>query len=821
MKKLKAICVLSLFICMVSTRLCAQQTTLEVDNQSPGWLSSKIGYADQLSVENLKITGYLNSDDLRFIASMVKNNSLHGRLDLYDVNIVGDTSSKDNYFVEDSKFFGGSTSCSLKYFSYPREIKGGDNYALRALSVDTLYIKTKSATPKMFGLNAKHVIIGEGMIRLRYPALYSVGATTIESIELPSTLKEIGEYKSSPISISNIKITIKNGRNLKEFPSLERFVAQFEVEEMPDSVFFPNIKVLSLNQYFNYHANSMFKKGMHVFIGNKIDTLTDMSNAYGIHLHFASPNPPAMEGSEAYHYQLENRADFILHVPKGSANAYRNCFKDGGTKVTVIEEDVDVSKVELNKHTIELLTGETINLSASILPYNASEKTLKWQSSDNTIAEVDENGLVKAKKGGKAIITVSSISNPEVSDKCEVCVIQPVLSIKLSEAAVTLSQNVGTCQLTALASPEDATDKSVIWSSSNTDIADVNDNGFVTAKKVGKAIIMATATSNPEAKDYCEVTVAQPVTGIDLDKTSITFASPGETSQLTATIVPTDASNKNIRWFSSNQAICTVSESGIVVATGPGNAIVTATSVDGGFVATCAITVLQPVTGITIDKRTLDIRVGSFQELRATVSPDNASDKSVTWSSSDNNVASVSESGIVTAHKAGKTTITVAANSNNAIKDYCEVNVLQPVTGITISESVINFSSLGSTKQLIATVIPDDASNKSIKWASSNTSVCTVSDNGFVIGVGPGTSVISVTTVDGGFVAVCIVTLNDTSGIMAVKLDKLTGKEKIYDIQGKRQDSLRKGLNIIHMSDGSIIKVYIKLLLSAKTFFFI
>ncbi|MBQ1581576.1 MAG: Ig domain-containing protein, partial [Prevotella sp.] len=148
--------------------------------------------------------------------------------------------------------------------------------------------------------------------------------------------------------------------------------------------------------------------------------------------------------------------------------------------------------------------------------------------------------------------------------------------------------------------------------------------------------------------------------------------------------------------------------------------------------------------------------------------------------------------------------------ANDILKDSCEVIVLQPVTGVIISEPTITFGSIGSTKQLSATVLPNNASDKSVRWESSNVSICMVSDNGLVVAVGTGTAVVSVTTIDGGYIAVCVVTVTESDGIMTMEVDDLTGNEQIYDIQGKCIQSLQKGINIIRMNDGTIKKVIVK-----------
>ncbi len=579
----KAICML--FLITTGVNAIAQQTSLTIDNQSPGWLSSKIGYQDQQTVENLKVIGYLNLEDLQFIARLMKENSLHGRLDLEEANIVSTTGGKNNYLYKnvwgaDNSSFNRST-VKLSYLSMPKSLEDGDKYAMGQLDLDTLYFNSTTGYAKALNATVKHLIIGENLTVLTYPAFSDI-RDTIEAIVFPPTLREIRE-KYVPNYYAGISCKISNGENLREFPSLERLYASFQVGVMPDSVFLPNIRVLSLG--------SMFKAGMHVFISENIDTITNMDNAKNIHLHFASSKPPYMEGDDYYHHKLKNESYFKLYVPMGSAAAYRARFENGGTNVTIIEEVIDVTDVTLDKHELSLNVGDAHTFSVEVLPEKATYKTVNWHSDNIEVAEVNSQGIVTAKKAGIAMITVSSISNPEVKDSCEIIVIQPAQSIEINETAITLIQNKGTMQLDATISPDNTTDKTILWSSSDTIVAVVDSCGFVTARKAGKAIITAKAASNTAVKATCEVTVIQPVEGITLNETSIIMEEFGNMVKLNATILPEDASDKSVRWSSSNPNVCTVTQNGTVVAVGNGTATVIATTVDGDIPASCVVNV--------------------------------------------------------------------------------------------------------------------------------------------------------------------------------------------------------------------------------------
>ncbi len=177
--------------------------------------------------------------------------------------------------------------------------------------------------------------------------------------------------------------------------------------------------------------------------------------------------------------------------------------------------------------------------------------------------------------------------------------------MKLNKTAVT--KKVGeTEQLIATVVPADATNKAVTWKSSNTEVATVDSNGKVTAKKVGTAeVTVTTKDGNKTATCIVKVTAnTVAVTGVKLNKTSISKV-VGQTEQLTATVLPENATNKAVTWKSSNTAVATVDANGKVTAKKVGTAKVTVTTKDGNKTATCSVTVTAKevkVTGVKLDK---------------------------------------------------------------------------------------------------------------------------------------------------------------------------------------------------------------------------
>ncbi|MDR2423429.1 MAG: Ig-like domain-containing protein [Prevotellaceae bacterium] len=228
------------------------------------------------------------------------------------------------------------------------------------------------------------------------------------------------------------------------------------------------------------------------------------------------------------------------------------------------------------------------------------------------------------------------------------------VTLNKSETNITINK---TEQLTATIAPTNATNKTRIWSSSNASVASVSNNGLVTAKSVGTATITVTTQDGGYTKT-CAVTVVQPATGVSLNKTATTI-NVNATEQLTATVAPENATNKAVTWSSSKAAVATVSEAGLVTAVSPGTAKITVTTQDGGRTSSCTVTVVQPATGVSLNKTTTTLNVNATEQLTATVAPANATNKAVSWSSSNTAVATVSSTGLVTAKSAGTATITV------------------------------------------------------------------------------------------------------------------------------------------------------------------
>jgi uncharacterized protein YjdB len=340
---------------------------------------------------------------------------------------------------------------------------------------------------------------------------------------------------------------------------------------------------------------------------------------------------------------------------------------------------VSVAGVSLDKTEIVLVEGSSEKLTATVEPANATNKGVTWSSDHEAIATVDQNGAVTARRGGQATITVTTADGSKTATctvRVKIQIGEPVQSVGLNKTELALE--VGkTGTLEAKVEPSDATNKNVTWSSSNSEVATV-DNGVVTAVSAGTAII--TVTTEDGAKTAtCKVTVnapqTVPVTGVTLDKTSLDLKT-GDNTTLTATVNPESATNKDVTWISDKPEIAAV-EGGTVTAKAAGTAIIAVTTVDGGKIATCKVTVTPktvPVSGIQV-QGAASIYVGDTTKLTATITPDGASNKAVTWDSQNKDIATVDQQGNVKALKAGTATITVTTEDGQKTA-ACTVTVL-------------------------------------------------------------------------------------------------------------------------------------------------
>ncbi len=346
-----------------------------------------------------------------------------------------------------------------------------------------------------------------------------------------------------------------------------------------------------------------------------------------------------------------------------------------------------VTGVSLDQTSVTILPNGSVRLLATIEPSDAKDTNIIWTSSNDSIATVDSNGQVTAHALGTAVITaITTDGNHKAT--CSVTVSENVISvtgISFSKSTLELSTN-DVVSINATITPANATNKGIIWSSSNNKVVKVV-NGKVVAIGAGTAIITATtkdgnktATINVTVKDV-------PVTGIKVSPAKVNMTIGDKPKQLTAIIIPTNASNKDVTWQSGNKNIVSVNSQGIITAIGAGTTTITATTKDGGKIAIVKVNVAKPIeaTSVSISGQNSVVE-GKTITLHATVKPNNTLNKAIKWTSSNPGIAIVNNKGIVTGIKAGEATIT-ATTVNGKIATY-QVLVTKPVVVKTYTYSV-------------------------------------------------------------------------------------------------------------------------------------
>lgn len=282
-------------------------------------------------------------------------------------------------------------------------------------------------------------------------------------------------------------------------------------------------------------------------------------------------------------------------------------------------------------------------------------------------ANVDRGFIYNGKNNANCDLRVKLYTNDSSASKIN------VTGVSLDRTSAKLSKG-SSVVLNATVSPENATVKTLAWSSSNEKVAKVSQDGKVTAVGGGDATITV-KTFDQGKTATCKVTVkVVAVTGVKLNKSKATIKT-GKTLKLKATVKPDDASNKSVTWSSGKKSVASVDKNGVVTGKKAGEATITVTTKDGKKKASCRVTVKDvKVKSVKLDRKSASVKVGKTIKLKATVKPTDATNKAVTWKSSNKKIASVSSKGKVTGKKKGKVTITVTTKDGKKTAT-CKVRV--------------------------------------------------------------------------------------------------------------------------------------------------
>lgn len=423
--------------------------------------------------------------------------------------------------------------------------------------------------------------------------------------------------------------------------------------------------------------------------------------------------------------------------------------------------------ITLSKATTTIEVSKTETIEYVLNPTNATT-TVSWKSLDTTIATVNSRGVVTAVAPGKTHIIATTSEG--YSAMCSIVVTQAASGIKLDVYDLTLG--VGDVyHVLAMPTPTGSTETNLTWTSKDPKIATVTDSGKVTGVSAGQTIILIKTKSGKV--EYLYVTVKENLKGMKLNYSTRTVTK-NSTFTLKPEFTPASPTNKKVTWRSSNTKVASVSNTGVVKGLQGGTAIIYCTTEDGGYVATCIVTVRELATSITLNKSSYRIGIGKSYQLKAVVKSNTATKQVLRWTSSNTSVATVNSKGVITAKRMGKCTIRVKATDGSGAQDTCTIYVVRAATSIRL-DKVVTTVVVGRSVKLNATIRPTNATFKTPTWSSSNKDVALVDSTGRVTGIKAGVTTIKALTKDNSNkAAYCIVNVIDevsSSGVIVSTKD--------------------------------------------------
>ena len=523
-----------------------------------------------------------------------------------------------------------------------------------------------------------------------------------------------------------------------------------------------------------------------VYAGSEVEFVTAIPNSdKELFYKFSSDNEDILQ-FEYKSLAAGDTANTMIPKKDGKVKILVQAFNNGKKVGTYENEVVVCPKFDENIFgdvDYKVATGDDLSLNIDLGVYDECYKNIKYTSTDEEVAVVSSDGVVSAKKKGSTTIKVNN-GYKTVTKKVNVVAasgVNSVTGVKLNVTSLTISVGKNG-SLSAIVSPSDATNKAVTWSSSNESVALVSSKGKVVGVGVGSAVITVT-TQDGNKTAMANVTVKRASSSSSSGSSSSGGSSSGSSSKyrkvtkvsinsddfsikvgntktLTYTISPSNATNKKVSWDTNNPSVAKVSSTGKVTGVGAGTAYITIKSVDGvSDKVKVVVTKGSPVkaTKITLNPSSLTLNVGAKKAVTATVSPSNASIKTITWVSHNTNIAKVDSKGTVTGVGAGSTKISayttdgnVTASMNVTVKSNSSSGGSTKPTTVKVTDLIVAPTSVylyvDETERISTTVLPSTATNKSLNWSSSNTSVATVSSSGVITGKKYGTTTIKVTS---------------------------------------------------------------------------
>ncbi|MBQ6707971.1 MAG: Ig-like domain-containing protein [Clostridia bacterium] len=447
-------------------------------------------------------------------------------------------------------------------------------------------------------------------------------------------------------------------------------------------------------------------------------------------------------------------------------------------KVIVYDNSVKTESVKITVEVIRWPLGKSSTFVPVITPAGASKK-LVWTSSDEKVATISQTGKLTAVGIGAATIICKTTDGTNLEAKCRVFVREKntELTRSLTIPVDTIRWPVGkSSTFNPVVEPSNA-QKRYEWKSSDETVATVSETGKLTAVGDGVTTITCRTIDGTNLTDTCTVIVGNSIRTESLYIKAKTIKWPvGKSSTFAPIVSPVGASNK-FAWTTSDEKVATISQSGKLTAVGIGTATITCKTTDGtNLEASCIVYVREKDTALTenldITVNTIRWGVGKSSTFAPEVYPRNAQ-KIFEWTTSDEKVATISQTGKLTAVGPGEAKITCKTIDGSGLSDSCLVVVSNKFTQVEFAETTLTIKA-GDNYTLTTTFAPEDASQKLLKWTSTNTDVAYVNDKGEIYTKAAGTTDIICKATDGSnLMAICRVIV--TNG------DKFANYRKLYD----------------------------------------
>lgn len=640
--------------------------------------------------------------------------------------------------------FAGCTSIETLHVSETvGRIGGNAFYGCKNLECVSLPSTLSSMGKEIFGNCERLTSIGpmhsNSSIEFEWkdsiPSNAFYGANYVKKLIIPSTIKKIGDYilgethyssfpKISEIYISAIVPPTISSHTFDGYSSAILYVPRNCKEIYGNDKNWGKFNIVEL---VDVEDVAIEKEKYDLIIGDSLKLNVQISPLEATYkdLCWIVENPAIVSVSNGIVRGLKTGTTKLIVKTTDGTNISDTC---------VVFVTNPVKGITLNKTVVNLEVGCCDTLVAYCLPKDADDTTIVWNSSNTKIAVVN-NGIVQAVHVGETEITATSING--VIARCRV-VVKPTLvtSVELKEKELQIISGKSV-KLSVNVLPNSATNKGVVWESSNSQVATVDETGVVTGRSNGTAYILVKTIDGSNIEEKCTVNVTTLATSVSITNEAASLI-VGQMLSLKASIEPTETSNKKLVWETNNPKCAIVSQDGVVSAVATGIAKITVRTTDGSNLsAYYEVSITNPVISVSLDKESAELFVGQSLKLMATCTPVDADNTNILWSSTNPNIAIVSD-GIVTAKSIGRAF--VIARSVNGKETKCEINVVPtPVKSLSLNKTELNLTK-DKTYKLECTILPENATNKELTWKSDNEEVAIVDGNGIVTACSSGTA---------------------------------------------------------------------------------